>query len=552
GNFPVRYGGATAGVVDVGSKNQRVEQFGGEVDVNLINVAAYAETPIGRKVSARFAIRRSYVDAVLPAVLDLAGQDSTTVVPVYWDYQAKISWFPNLEQRVSVFAFGSDDQLRLASTSKRQDLDVDVGFQTSFHRLAAEWALSRRSLRVRVAPDAGWDYFTFGADETFVDGNAWSAGVRTEVTWLPVERLRLTFGNDSDWSYPRFQGRLPIPKNYYQPGSTVSAGFDVLFSDDTEPFQRADHYGFLGFYVEASWRPWDVLELLPGFRTDVILFPGEGDGAAMVTWDPRFTLRYTPHPAVTVKAGVGKFSRPPDFQFLDRDFGNPHLRPEWADQYSLGVEWSIWGPLVLDTQGFFVRRHDRAVASEDFSLGSAGVENKNFESTGEGRAYGWELLFKVKPEGRFYGWIAYTLSVSEERDTRADDWILTFFDQTHILSVVGSVQLGRGWETGLRFRLISGKPVTPIRGATFVADRSSYLPFTGRLFSDRLEPFIQLDVRVEKRWTFKKWSLSTYLDVQNVTNNPNSEFQQWDYRFRRSSTIPSVPIFPTIGLNAKW
>ena len=554
GNFPVRYGGATAGIIDIGSKNRRVDQFGGEIDVNLLNVAAYVETPIGRKVSARAAIRRSYIDAILPAVLDAAGQSSTTILPVYWDYQAKVDWFPALDQRVSLFVFGSDDQLRLVTARKSDDLDIDVGFQSSFHRIAAEWALSRKKLRIRVAPNAGWDYFTFGADETFIDGNAWSTGNRTEITWLPRSNLRFTFGNDTRWVHPRFNGRLPVPKNYYLPGSTVSGGFDSLFADDTERFIRADHYGFLGFYVETSWRPWESLELLPGFRTDVILYPGATAGGvdAMVTWDPRLSIRYTPHPKVTLKAGVGKFSRPPDFQFLDREFGNPDLVPEWAEQYSLGVEWNIWGPLLLDTQGFVLRRHDRAVASDAYTFGDSGVDQTFFESTGEGRAFGWEFLFKVRPEGRFYGWIAYTLSVSEERDRPSDPWRLTFFDQTHILSVVGSVKIGWGWEAGLRFRFISGKPDTPISGAAFVAERSSYLPYTGQELSERLDPFIQLDLRVEKKWTFEKWILSAYLDVQNVTNHPNSEFRQWDYRFRKSSTIPSVPIFPTIGVNARW
>ena len=554
GNFPVRYGGATAGIIDVGSKNQRVDQFGGEVDINLLNVAAYVETPIGKKVSARAAIRRSYIDAILPPVLDASGQDSTTILPVYWDYQAKVSWFPKLDQRVSVFIFGSDDQLRLATTSKTDDLDVDIGIQSSFHRVAAEWALSRKHLRIRVAPSAGWDYFEFGADETFVDGNAWSVGNRTEVTWLPLSNLRFTFGNESSWVHPSFTGKLPVPKNYYIPGSTVSAGFDSLFSEDTERFSRADHYGFLGFYVEASWRPWEPLEILPGFRSDVILYPGAKAGGAdsMETWDPRLSIRYTPHPKVTLKAGAGKFSRSPDFNLLDREYGNPNLGPEWADQYSLGVEWNIWGPIQVDTQAFYVRRHDRAAESDDFTVGTGGVDQTFFESTGQGRSYGWEFLFKVRPEGRFYGWVAYTLSVSEERDRPSDPWQVTFFDQTHILSVVGSVKIGWGWEAGLRFRFISGKPVTPISGAAFVADRSSYLPYLGEELSERLNPFIQLDVRVEKKWTFEKWILAAYLDIQNVTNHPNSEFQQWDYRFRRSGILPSIPILPTIGINARW
>ena len=35
------------------------------------------------------------------------------------------------------------------------------------------------------------------------------------------------------------------------------------------------------------------------------------------------------------------------------------------------------------------------------------------------------------------------------------------FDQTHILTILGSYRLGHGWEFGARFRLVSGNLVTP-------------------------------------------------------------------------------------------
>jgi len=163
-----------------------------------------------------------------------------------------------------------------------------------------------------------------------------------------------------------------------------------------------------------------------------------------------------------------------------------------------------------------------------------------------------ELMLKYRPEGRFYGWVAYTLSRSEDTAGPETDYLLSQFDQTHILSVVGSVKLGRGWETGLRFRFISGNPVTPYMYGIQVADQGSYLPMFGAESSDRMPPFVQLDFRVEKRFTFERWTLSTYLDVQNITNYANSEIQIWDYRFRESWDVPGIPVFPSIGVSAKW
>jgi len=41
------------------------------------------------------------------------------------------------------------------------------------------------------------------------------------------------------------------------------------------------------------------------------------------------------------------------------------------------------------------------------------------------------------------------------------------------------------------------------------------LDFT-RLNSERFDPYTQLDIRVDKTWYYKKWSINFYIDIQNV------------------------------------
>jgi len=551
GNFPARYGWSTAAVIDIDSDRRRVEDFGGEVDVNLMGASAYLETPVGRKVSARAAVRRSYVDAIIPLAMKASGEEGTTVLPVYWDYQASVTWLPTPSQRVSVFAFGSDDQLRIATTDEDSDLDIDIDFQTSFHRVAGEWTWTGAPLRLRVAPYMGYEYFTFGSEEAFVDAHIFSAVNRTELTWTPMESFRLTVGNGTGYGRTEFNGSLPGFEDYYVPGSDIGAegnGEQGGMSRELIPFERHDNYTSTALYVEALWRPQAWMEVMPGFRSDLVWYPSGFIG----TWDPRLTLRFHPHDRVVIKAGVGKFSSSPQFSLLDREYGNPDLPEIWADHYSLGVEWGIWGPLSLDLQGFFVRRHNQPVMVDDVDATGDGFERTKLSPDSVGRALGMELMLKYRPEGRFYGWVAYTLSRSEDTAGPETDYLLSQFDQTHILSVVGSVKLGRGWETGLRFRLISGNPLTPYMYGIQVVDQGSYIPVFGAENSSRLPPFVQLDFRVEKKFTFERWVLSTYLDVQNITNYANSEMQVWDYRFRESWNVPGIPIFPSIGVSAKW
>jgi hypothetical protein len=71
--------------------------------------------------------------------------------------------------------------------------------------------------------------------------------------------------------------------------------------------------------------------------------------------------------------------------------------------------------------------------------------------------------------------------------------------------------------------LVDGQPYTPYDTAL-----STLIPVwnvTGRGIADytqlntqRIAAFHQLDIRVDKVWYFKKWSLNLYLDIQNVYN----------------------------------
>jgi len=154
-----------------------------------------------------------------------------------------------------------------------------------------------------------------------------------------------------------------------------------------------------------------------------------------------------------------------------------------------------------------------------------------------------------------YGWLSYTLSrsVNNRRSDEPDSKETpTAFDQTHNMNAVASYRLGNGWELGARFRLTSGRPETPITGGTFDANDGGFNPLRGDFRSGRRSLFHQLDVRGEKTWLFNTWSISAYLDVQNLYNAENPEATQFDYRFRDTAPVRGVPILPTLGIKGSF
>jgi hypothetical protein len=85
------------------------------------------------------------------------------------------------------------------------------------------------------------------------------------------------------------------------------------------------------------------------------------------------------------------------------------------------------------------------------------------------------------------------------------------------------MKFNKNWSAGLKWRYAGGLPYTPYnlelssRVNCLGCARPAYLD-KNRINSERLGDFHQLDIRVDKKFFFDKWSLMLYLDIQNLYN----------------------------------
>ena len=111
-------------------------------------------------------------------------------------------------------------------------------------------------------------------------------------------------------------------------------------------------------------------------------------------------------------------------------------------------------------------------------------------------------------------------------------------DQTHNLIVLGQYRITPKWSLGVRWRFVTGNPETPVTGAIYEADRNTYVPTFGAINSSRQPNFTQLDIRIDRTWTFDTWRLMAYLDVRNALNEANSSERISAMTFRKKHVAP--------------
>ena len=132
----------------------------------------------------------------------------------------------------------------------------------------------------------------------------------------------------------------------------------------------------------------------------------------------------------------------------------------------------------MSLEGFYKVLSDLVVPTPTYQLYQQSAPPP-YTSVGSGHVIGMEVLVRYRPSSRFFGWIAYTLSRSTRSDGPGLPEYLYAYDQTHILTVVGSYKIGWGIEVGLRFRYVTGNLTTPVIGSLYNADTFTFSPING-------------------------------------------------------------------------
>jgi TonB family protein len=573
GGFGVKYGRSMGGVVDVRTKSTFPEQTRVVWNTDALDTGVLVEGRLGSSDQLGFAVagRRSYIDALLPLVLPLTGANPDFVIqPRWYDYQFKVgSAVDDGAGTWSLLVFGFQDRL-IASTppgfaqGTDPDTQGDLGTTYETHRALFRW---ERPLgddwTLRLIPSIGVDGIDFSLGSSFrVEQWQLLAEVRSELDWEPTDWLQATAGIDFLGGGYTFETELA-----FNPESL--SDYDPLA--EREPWSTSGRGSAWGPdpYLDVVLRPLpdrDRLRLNPGVRVNRVSVTDARSPdplIAITAVDPRLLGRLQVTDGGALKAGTGLYHQPPQPFELWRPEGQNNLGFERALSSEMGWEQQVSAALSADLSLFYKRLDDLIVENPTF----AGLEDAYFVNAGIGRIYGGELMVRHAAVDRFFGWVSYTLSRSLRNDAgaRAADadtllggdpdqgWYPFDFDQTHIFVAVAGWKLPRDWGVSGRVQAVTGNPTTPFDGGVYDIDQDFYFGYSsGPRNGERLPPFVAIDLRVDRTFTFKAWRLEAYLDLLNVVRGENPEFTLYNYDYTDSRYIRGLPFIPSPGVQAEF
>lgn len=560
GGFGTRYGGGIAGVIEMRGKEATKERWHGNLDLSTLDGSFFVEGPINKKISILASARRSFIGDIAELITKkFPDYFAFTMSTFYWDYVFRTDISLSKNNHVFLTFFGTRDSLAVVApdvnggSDEISDAKNKLGMNITSHLAMAgwDWKISNRLTNNAVYSLATLysSQSPFGFARAVNDGIQHS--IREQLSFEINPKLKLTGGLDLNYAI---------------------VDVDLAISDGYEKIDRSKIkdwlFGQTAAYLNLEWKPDDKWLFIPGIRYDYYS-ELKHDGTIIpelwnyngfnndrgISGDPslRLSTKYKINDIHTVKAAIGNYNQTPQplGQAIHPSWGNPLLSSTKAVHYVLGHEWKITDVINSDIQFYFNNQWDIPELGSDEDLVNNGQAQNLFLNKGRGRMYGLEIMLRHLQTEKFFGWVAYTLSRTERFNRKVNDWQLYDQDETHHLQVLGSWHLKKQWDLGFRLRFVSGKPTTPIIGRTFNEEWQYFqAEYPEQENTDRFDPFVQLDFRVDKKIIKNRWIYSFYVDLQNISyflyKSPELVYYSWNYKDKETFSM-----FPMFGIGSK-
>jgi hypothetical protein len=532
GAFPAARGNALSSVMEFQFKDARRDKTTANFIVGSSDLGVTVETPTGKNAGLNLSIRRSYLQ-LLFAALELP------FLPAYNDYNLKWKWDINEKNALTIISLGALDQFEL-----NLGLDDDT---------ASENFVRNKYLLDNLVVNEQWNY-TFGAkwDHYFELGKLSLIASRNMLQndaykYLNNDNTQLrTFDYSSAEQENKFRLEYRLDNGPWKFVAGTGAEYAVYDNFSklhiVDPFNEAlislgyqSNYNLIkyGGFLQTSRNWWNNRIIVSaGARIDGNNF-GKQMQNPLEQFSPRASLRVGITPSLTFNANTGIYYQQPSYLSLGYQvndvFVNQSMRFVRNRQIVAGFQYDLPqrnSKCSVEAFHKYYQNYPQSILN-GVSLANLGADfgtvgNEALTSTGLGRSYGLEFLYQQRLYKGFYGILSYTYVRSEFTSTNGK-WSPSSWDSRNLISLTAGKKFGNNWEVGAVFRYSGGLPYTPdneqlsMQRTIWDALRFAVTDWS-QLNTQRIKPFHQLDIRIDRKWFFTKWSLDLFLDIQNTLN----------------------------------
>ncbi|TXC76073.1 TonB-dependent receptor [Luteibaculum oceani] len=582
--FPTNRGNALSSVLDIRQIQGNPDRLAGTFMLGSSDVGITLDGPSGKNSNFILSVRRSYLQFLFKAL-------ALPFLPTYNDLQYKHDFSFGKNDRLTVVALAAVDQFALNES-------VNDGLNDSALVQRNEYILGNLPVNNQ------WNY-TLGAKWTRFreNGNQLIVVSRSHLN-NSAEKFRKNISVPAnlilDYNSQEIENKFRYENNALFGNWKVNTGAGLEFiqyRNETENFvirnQDAllnSYQSSLGFFKYAGFMQAtrsllnNRLDLSVGLRLDANSYSSKMSNP-FNQFSPRIALSYALNEKMRLSSSLGRYFQLPPLTAMGykengEDFVNK-TRLEYIrnDQWVVGWSYTPTDFSKISVEGFakWYKQYPFSL-NDSISLANLGADfgvigTEPVASISEGRSYGLEFFAQQSLSSSIYGLISYTFVRSEFRDP-GKEFVASSWDNRHILNITAGKKFKRNWELGIKFRFLGGAPYTPfnipLSMTKSVWDVTQQgVPDWNRINSARLSNAHGLDIRLDKKWFFEKWSLNCYIDIENLYNNqvfgppfvdverdnagnpienPNNT-NQYLPRFIENS---SGTVLPSIGVMVEW
>lgn len=574
GGFGVEYGDRMGGVVSVNTRAPYNDRLHQSYQVGFYDSSARIEGPVGENGSAFFAIRRSYIDLLLPATGKIGDSDNTyTQFPEFWDMQARYR-HDLTKGFIDVSLFTSEDQLKFdiqdeEDISSDPALAGDLQSKQSFQTLGLRWhqqLTSDLTQKIRTGVMFNRNEFAIGTQqaddpnpgESFgVDSKSANYFLLPQWQWAASSTQDWKFGVDARQIHFDVDGYISSPCREGEPDCTITDA-DKSDLDQQETGYAVDPYVELTQQITSLW-----LATLGVRDTHISVGETELSGVS-----PRLNLEYQLNERTVLTGAWGRYLQMPQGYEMIDGIGNPDLVMTESEHRIIGVKYRLSSAWSAQVEAYH-KPMKKLVVSRD--------PPENYANEGKGYAQGFDVLLKRQWRDRSYGWVTYSYLETEREDTADGDNRLFDGDQPHTLNVVWNQPLWGSWSNwmgGFNLKLHSGLPYTEVVGREGEAlpdsgqtdqncqsngdeDGCYWSPVYGETNGERLPFYLTVDLGMERTWKFTDLDLTARFELLNVAGlfRPNVVAYKYDADYSNyddPDEVTDFPFLPSFSIRATF